>query len=263
METMRHLLLGAALLGATALASAHDSWFERLPPSTAAPGASALLALGTGNQFPRYESGIDAKYLASQGCRSADGNAPMRAQRDLPAALLLATPAGAQTCWAQLTPFQVTLDPDKIDLYLREVGASAELRASWAALQARGLPWIERYTKHARIALAGDGALGAEPVPMAMDVLLDGPAAQGIRAGQPLAFRVLRDGAPLAGMPVELRHANSRFGIWRRTDDAGRVELPALPPGRWLLRGVDLRLSSTVPDTWDSRFITLAFEVPR
>jgi hypothetical protein len=31
--------------------------------------------------------------------------------------------------------------------------------------------------------------------------------------------------------------------------------------GHWLLRGTDLRLSDTVPDSWDSRFVTLAFSV--
>ena len=31
--------------------------------------------------------------------------------------------------------------------------------------------------------------------------------------------------------------------------------------GRWVLRGTDLRLSSERPDTWDSRFVTLAFDV--
>jgi hypothetical protein len=34
-------------------------------------------------------------------------------------------------------------------------------------------------------------------------------------------------------------------------------------PGRWLLRGTELRLSQERPDTWDSRFVTLAFDVAR
>jgi hypothetical protein len=34
-----------------------------------------------------------------------------------------------------------------------------------------------------------------------------------------------------------------------------------LPAGRWVLRAVDLRPSETEADRWDSRFVTLAFEL--
>ena len=30
---------------------------------------------------------------------------------------------------------------------------------------------------------------------------------------------------------------------------------------KWMLRGTDLRLSTSNPDFWDSRFVTLTFEV--
>jgi hypothetical protein len=79
--------------------------------------------------------------------------------------------------------------------------------------------------------------------------------------GDRLAFQVLRDGQPLADFAVELRSATVRFGQWGRTDADGRVEFKPPLPGRWLLRGVDLRVSATDPDAWDSRFVTLAFEV--
>ena len=41
----------------------------------------------------------------------------------------------------------------------------------------------------------------------------------------------------------------------------GRVQVRLPLAGRWVLRGTDLRPSSERPGTWDSRFITLAFEV--
>ena len=72
---------------------------------------------------------------------------------------------------------------------------------------------------------------------------------------------MVRDGQPLAGLPVELRHENSALGLWRRTDGDGQVRI-ALPwPGRWLLRGVDLRVADDDADAWDSRFATLSFDV--
>jgi hypothetical protein len=39
------------------------------------------------------------------------------------------------------------------------------------------------------------------------------------------------------------------------------VRIPAPLPGRWVLRGTDLRTSEREPDSWESRFVTLAFEI--
>ncbi len=112
--------------------------------------------------------------------------------------------AGAATCWAQLAPFELELAPDKIETYLREVGAGPELRATWAAMRARGLPWKERYTKHARVELAGGQP---EPSPLPVEALLRTPGVP--RAGELLSFEVLRQGRPLA-------HARPQQGLQDR-----------------------------------------------
>jgi hypothetical protein len=161
--------------------------------------------------------------------------------------------------------FDIELAPDKIELYLNEINAPASVREAWAAMQSRGLPWIERFTKHARIELAGDAppdgpAPRAEPTGMGMDVILDS-GLQRVRAGDPLVFQVLRDGTPLAGFAVELRGDRHPDGQWQTTDANGRVRFRAPGPGHWVLRGTDLRLSRTRPGTWESRFVTLAIEV--
>jgi hypothetical protein len=230
-------------------ARAHDTWFEHLP------GNPAQLALGTGSQFPRFETGIDERYLARQGCLGADGQLQALQPRGQDeAALRLAAPAGATSCWVQLQPLTIELAPDRIEPYLRELNADPDLRAAWAAMQARGLPWKERYTKHARIELAPGS--GHTPAPLGLDAVFDD-------SGPSPALRVLRDGLPLPGLALELRHERSAVGLRQRSDAQGRVRLPPLPPGRWVLRGIDLRLSATEPGTWDSRFLTLAFEVQK
>ena len=117
----------------------------------------------------------------------------------------------------------------------------------------RGLPWKERYTKHARIDF-GPGV--AQPAPMGMDIVRE-PSED-----SSLNFRVFRDGLPLPGLAVEWVNSIA-VGIWRRSDAEGRVKVPALPAGSWVLRAIDLRLSTVEPDHWDSRFVTLAFEVPQ
>jgi hypothetical protein len=142
-------------------------------------------------------------------------------------------------------------------LYLREINPPAWVRGEWARLQSAGLPWKERYAKHARIELPG-GSGPAQPVAMAMDVLLDERAP---RVGQVLGFQVLRDGRPLPDQAVELRGDMSPLGIWRRTDAEGRASVQVPLPGRWVLRGTDLRRSDSAPDQFESRFFNLAFEV--
>ena len=83
----------------------------------------------------------------------------------------------------------------------------------------------------------------------------------GWRRGDTGSFQLLRDGQPLAGLAVEFRHERAPMGFWRITDAQGRVQTRLPLAGRWVLRGTDLRLSSERPDTWDSRFVTLAFSV--
>jgi hypothetical protein len=262
METRFRLhAAAAALAAAVTTAHAHDTWFAPLPSH--APGHVAL-ALGTGNQFPVHESGIGIEHLLYSGCRSEPGSAPVALQRsaDAPSALHLrvrAERAQALTCWAQTAAFDVQLPNDKIALYFKEIQASAAVRDAWAQMRARGVPWKERYTKHARIELNPDAG-AAQPVNMAMDVLLEAPQ-RTPRRGDTLQFRVLRDGRPLPDFAVELRGDKLPIGIWRKTDAEGRVRVPAPLPGRWVLRGTDLRTSEREPDTWQSRFVTLAFEI--
>lgn len=251
--------LAMAVVLAAAPATAHDTWFAAQP----SPAGRVTLALGTGNAFPLHETGIDAKYLVQRGCRSGAAALPLQPVGDAPHALLLqvqVSTAAPLTCWAQSEPFEVTLAPDKIAIYFRDIQAPPAVRDAWSKMKARGLAWHERYTKHARIEL-NPSAAAAAPVPMlAMDAVLESPA-HPPSTGEPLQFRVLRDGVPLPGFAVELRSERSAFGVWRRTDAEGRVRIAAPLPGRWVLRGTDLRVSAGDADRWESRFVTLAFDV--
>lgn len=245
--TLAFVLLSALL---TALpARAHDSWFH-----VSLPGPAPLLTLGTGQHYPVQETAIAPEYLDKQGCRPADEPGGERSMRPLGyqgshALRLLAAP-GSRSCWAQLVPLDVEVQPHLVDVYLKEIRAGADTLAAWQAQRRWGQPWRERYTKHVRIDL-GDGVAGSAPVPMDMDLVR--------RAGGQL--QVLRDGQPLAGQAVELLGDAVPFGVWRRSDEAGLLALGPLPAGRWLARAVDLRPRADVVGEWDSRFVTLAFEI--
>lgn len=250
----RWSLLAAGVLAASSTWP-HDSWFAPLPQ---APQGQRLLALGTGNQFPKLEFAIAPEYLQAQGCVDAQGQpGALAAVRLQETSLLMTAPAAAVSCWMQLAPFEIQLPPDKIALYFDEVRPPAAVRQAWAALQARGLAWNERYTKHARVIWPGGQAAAPS---MGMDARLIEPAVR-FERGVPMEFEVLRDGQPLADQAVEFRQEDTRFGLWRRTNAQGRVSFTPPLPGQWILRAIDLRLSDTTPEGWDSRFLTVAFEV--
>jgi Domain of unknown function (DUF4198) len=269
--TMRALLVLFAVSVLAPLAQAHDSWFEALPTPRA---GEVRLALGTGNRFPKMETSVGAGALVAHGCRHGAAKAPLRIQRDNPQALLLrAAPTtaasrkaghGAITCWAQLVPFEAQIDAATVELYFKEINASAAVREAWREMQSRGVVWRERYVKHVRLEHF-DARLGertppaAAPAPMGLDIVFDG-ALRPPRVGEIVAFQVLRDGQPLPDFALELQSALTPVGLWLKTDAQGRASVRLPLAGNYLLRGVDLRVSTTAPDTWDSRFIMLGFE---
>ena len=261
------LLACAALAGA---AQAHDSWFAPLPPTDR---GEAVFAFGTGNRYPVQDLPIPMQQLSTSGCRS-EGLRPtaMRWVADQPSATVLRSgrpwsPTAALTCWAQLKPIDIEIDDATVEIYLDEVNAQPAVRERWAALRSRGVRWQETYTKHARIEMnatagaapVGNGAGSAPVEGLGMDLRIESP--QPLRAGDTLRAQLLRDGLPLPGLPVELRSDLSTVGDWRTTDAEGRLQLPVPLAARWLLRAVDLRPDAAKPDRWDSRFVTLAFEV--
>ncbi|MBI5717976.1 MAG: DUF4198 domain-containing protein [Burkholderiales bacterium] len=256
-------------------ALAHDTWLEQRPGRA----GQVELALSTGALFPAAQTGIAAASLVDRGCLAAPGRRlPLRAGAALASALTLHTaPRRGETitaCWVQTEAFDVEVPAALVPTYLREIAAPDSIRQAWAEQQGQGLPWRERYTKHARISWAAPAAAGpathsphsaqsprSSPPPtapaMALDIEIEDARAP--RAGETLRFRVLRDGQALAGQAVELRGEMSRFGLWRRTDAEGRASVPVPFAGRWVLRATDLRALPGQPGHWQSRFVTHAF----
>lgn len=322
------LLAITGLVCASWAVQAHDSWLSVATPPRPLPGRT-VLALSTGALFPVQETAIAPEYLRAQGCRAllpaalpantpsaAPGEAPAAAAASAPApaaqplvvlglvdtALLLAVPsalaapdvpAAPLSCWLQTSAFELDLTLNLVPVYLDEVRPGPEILAAWKRMRARGLPWRERYVKHARIELPGPapGAgqplaqrlaperTGAEaerrvpqparnatdrrvpqPAPIGLDLVLDDDPRL-LRTDRPFSARLLRDGQPLAGHAVELRNERLALGIWLQTDGEGRVHGRLPLAGHWLVRAIDLRLSTEVADTFDSRFITLALTV--
>lgn len=256
MSTKVHRLIATALAALCTAASAHDTWFAPLP--------DGQLALSTGNRFPLAELGVDEKFFAKRGCHTAEASAvPLEKVRYVEKATLLRTgaaPGTALTCFVQLDPFEFDVPTDKVEVYFREIRPPASIVAHWARMRARGLPFHERYTKSARIDIGAVNA--AQPTGTAMDVLRQSPQGA-IAVGSEAVFQLLRDGKPLTDQPLELINERSPVGLWHRTDAEGRIRARLPLPGRWLLRGTDLRISAGNPDHFESQFITYAFDVTR
>ncbi|MDF2465128.1 MAG: hypothetical protein K0Q43_3363 [Ramlibacter sp.] len=254
----------AGLCLAAGTARAHDSWLS--------PGRDGkLLELATGNRYPVQEFGPVAASVARARCSDGVVQGPaLRAVQEHAQRLDLAPDVddGAPSpvsCWAELQAVDIELEPRLVQVYLAEIRAPADVRNRWAGLQERRLPWRENYRKFARIELASASALppgrlaaARQPVGMALEIVVLG--SDPVAVGAPLAFQVLREGRPLAGFPVELVSERNPMGVWRETDSQGMLRHRLPFGGRWLLRGTDLRPSATRPDSWESRFVTLALE---
>jgi len=267
----RRTALLVALCVAASPGGAHDSWLS--PSRHHAPAGPLVLELATGNRFPLQEFSVSPASVARSECAGADGEpialAPSKQQSPW-LELTAAVPgeqAQAVACWLELRAADIELAPRLVEVYFAEIRATAANREAWGALQSRQLPWRESYRKFARIELPpGRGAspqhiaAARRPAGLGLEIVVLGD--QPIAAGRPLAFQVLREGRPLAHFAVELVSERSPLGIWRHTDAQGVLRHSLPFAGRWLLRGTDLRLSSARPDTWESRFVTLAIEAP-
>jgi hypothetical protein len=259
-------ILPAVLLALclVAPAQAHDTWFESRPASAS---GELRVALGTGNRFPLMEFPLGIEQLRLSACRS-DAAGALRLAHDgdeaqaLRLRVVYAGGGVALSCWAQTQAFEAELSAPLVAQYLKEIQAPPGVHRAWAEQHARGQRWTERYSKHARIELPDAAGRLAAPVPsgMALDLLqLGGP--RPLRAGDTVDFQLLRDGQPLAGQALELHGEHGALGFWRRTDADGRVRFTLPLAGHWVLRGTELRLAGSAEVLWDSRFVTLAFEV--
>lgn len=249
-------------------AAAHDTWLSL----EAAPSKDLLeFSLGTGEHFPLRQSGHARESVVRSGCIGPQGHAlPLRVHAETPTGLLMRVSAaqGVHTplaCWAETRAFQVELTPELVERYLGEIQAPDALRAVWQARLRQGLPWRERYTKHARIEMASSArvvqqALGVIRTPTGSGLELLPLGTEPVRVGTPLSVQVLEDGQPLGGLSVQLVSERLPLGVWQRTNEQGQVSYTLPFGGRWLLRTTRLLAPTTSEGEWQSRFSTLLIE---
>jgi hypothetical protein len=258
-------LRGAALLlavTAPASALAHDTWL--LPAQyRVRPGVPVMLELTSAMRFPEPETPVKPERLAATGLRLRGSTRPLQPGQSAAKVLRLSAAtagAGIATVWVESRPRDIDLQPQEVEEYLAEAGAS-DVRELWTK-NGRG-PWRETYVKLAksfvRVGEPSDDRSWTEPAGLALEIVPEADPTS-LTPAQPLRLRVLEDGGPAAGLAVAAVAAGEATPIVRTTDSGGRVTLPLSRPGQWLIKAIRIRPGVT-PGTWRSRFTTVTVSV--
>ncbi len=254
---MRRLAVAiASSLIAMAPASAHETWILA-GPAHVERAAPLTLAITSGMDFPRLESGLSRSVLSRSGVRLGERTTPLAPLAELPQTLVARAETkspGIATIWLALPPEAITLTPVEVDAYFDEINADAAVRDAWAADPRR--QWHERFAKFAK-KIVRIGPI--EPADRSWSVPVGGdleiiPESDPTVPGASLAIRLLEHGVPLAGQMLAATDGGRRD--WRRTDADGRATFPLTGDGPWLIHGTVLR-RAVDGDGWESRFTTL------
>lgn len=243
---------------------AHDTWL--MPNRFAvAPGSTVTLDLTSGMKFPALETGPKRERVKSAQCRLNGRTFEISDISSGAQSLVFKVPlqdAGVATLWVKLPPREIELKPAEVQEYLDEIDAPKSIRAESAKMQPQR--WRERYTKHPKTFVRVGDAHGdhswAQPAGMALEIIPEKDPTT-LRVGDELPVRVLKDGGPHPDFALNAVAAAETKGTTKRTDAEGRVVFHFDKAGQWLLRGTDLRKSTTPDVDWESDFATLTLNV--
>ena len=259
-------VLGGVLVALVAVAgalAAHDTWL--LPTSFyASSGDTVSLYLTSGMTFPANEGAIRADRIREAAVRLAGRTTAITSRSPAESALVLRSrlgEPGTATLWVSLLPRTLDLTEAQVDEYLDEIGAGPAVREAWARTPAPR-HWRETYVKHAKTFVRVMGprdSSWAAPVGLALEIVPEtDPTA--LRAGDTLRVRILRGGAPAAGVGIGLVIEGGPPSLLT-ADAEGRAALVLSRQGRSLVRATDLRPPREAGGTWESDFTTLTLVV--
>jgi len=259
--------VAAAIVAATLYAGgaiAHETWL--LPRTfTAAAAATVELELTSAMTFPQPEHAIAADRLAVALGRTGNTTVPLtvlgKDARYLRLAYRPPSP-GLAVAWISLKPRTIDLADHLIAEYFDEIGAADALRVEWQRRRGKE-KWKETYAKHAKVYFISgqDVRDGSEQRALGLTLeLVPLAAVTGLRAGDSLPIRLLKQGNPLAGIPVGTIIEGEHTRVFVTTNAEGVANLLLARPGRALLFSTDLRRTAR-DDAWESDFTTLVIQV--
>lgn len=265
---MKNLLIisaGLISLSLSIFAHAHDTWLMS-DRAEVAPKTTVTLDLTSGMAFPALETAPKRERVQAALGRLAGRAFAIDDISAGPQSLIFKTQLaepGVAAFWVKLPPKTIELKPDQVKEYLDEVSAPESLRKQWTEAK-EPKRWRESYTKHPKTFVRVGDALTdqswQEPVGMFLEIVPEkDPTA--VRVGDEFPVRVLQDGKPFADFALNAVSAGENKGETRKTDSAGRVTFRLQKPGRWLLRGTEIRKSNLPETDYESDFATLTLEV--
>jgi uncharacterized GH25 family protein len=258
-------LVVLVLSGVAAPAAAHDTWLQPRRTSVL-PGTIAQIDFTSGNKFATFDAAIKSDRIVTARARlnakTIDIQPGAPDKKSLELRVPLSDP-GIATIWLSLAPKSIELNRKEVQHYLDEIDAPALLMQAWYAGKG-SKPWREIYSKHAktfvRVGRPKADRSWSEPVGMPLEIVPEkDPTA--LRAGDEFPVRVLKNGAPLIDFSLGIVHDGKTNRAFKKTDAAGRAVFKLARPGKWLLRGTELRSSNKPATDWESDFATLSFEV--
>ena len=241
----------------------HDTWL--IPARTSIPvGTSMTLDLTSGMAFPSLEYAIKAERIERASFRLGGQVVNLAEPKAAPKSLRFTTrleKSGIATVAISLQPKSLELTPKKVAEYLAEIGAGSEIKQAWSQMKPQR--WREVYSKHAktfvRVGAVENDPSWAEPMGLSLEIVPEKDPTS-LRAGDDFPVHVLKNGQPLAAFSLGLLRENAKHGLIQKTDANGRTVFKLAQAGKWLLRGTELRKSSTPNQDWESDFTTLTVE---
>lgn len=262
----RALFIVASLSSLTAVAAlAHDTWLVA-DQMRVAPKTIMTLDLTSGMEFPKLDVAPKPENvpnasgrLAGRTFQVADKSA---ASQSLQFKATLAE-SGIAALWIKLPSRTLELKPEQVKMFNKEVNAPEALQKEYDDMP-EPKRWRGTSTKHpktfVRVGDAKNDTSWKEPVGLFLEIVPEkDPTA--LRASDEFPVRVLRDGVPFAGFPLNAVTAGDKEGQAQKTDANGRATFKLNRAGRWLLKGVEARKSSAPDMHFEARSATLTFEV--
>jgi uncharacterized GH25 family protein len=260
---MRFILLALVLLP-FATVSAHETWI--VPATFAAKvGEEVRLDVSTGMAFPAFETAVRAERIAKASYRLGKESVELKEfkAQDKSLAITKSFPKnGVATVWIDLKPRDIELSDEKVAEYLDEIGATADLRKTWAGQKGR-IPWKETYTKHAKTFVAvgnvGEDRSWETPVAMKLELV---PISDSFAAvvGKDFMVRLLADSKPVANAPIGLMSKSMKGRVFATTDTDGKATFTLRHSGAAMFFAVHLRFDKDA-QRWHSDFTTLTFGI--
>ena len=268
---LTRLLVPALLLGASGVLAAHDL-FLKLTDYFVRPDAAVTVTALNGT-FTTSENAIARARVADLSLAGPAGRQQVDTAR-LGAAgnrTVIRTrtgPAGTYVLGLSLRPSEITLKGEQFNDYLKEEGLQKTLQTRREAGELTR-PATERYAKHVKVMFQAGTPPSASyrvvfgyPVEI---VPLSNPYE--LKLGDTLALRLLKDGAPAAGIAA-LAGGRSAAGTTIRSiplqaDQEGVVRVPLRARGTWYVKFIAMTRVSEPKLDYISRWATLTFAVRR